>query len=315
MLRTLPALLVLSLLACPGPSAVAPLADGGGGDDAGAAADAGALTASGYCEATAGFFCDFYLRCGRMLAANRDECLAVFAESCEARYEPRYVDLEDAGLLSLSAPGVEACRAHLASVQCDQQFQDLMGPCIAMWQGRQPAGAACGLDVESFTCAPGTACQLGLNLCGTCKVTAPLGGACGDGGVCGNDAACVQGLCVRRRHIGETCSATLPCEVGASCPGTTCVGPQFVGEGEVCNQARRCPYRSTCIGGACVRSGLQGEACTARACATGRCVTEGSAKVCRPFLAPGEACASSMDCRSAHCVQGTCQPLPDACFP
>lgn len=302
------------LLACSAPAPVdgGVLPDGDAGQP-----DAGprAPTAADYCEASADFFCAYYLRCGRMVAADAAECRAVFLESCNERYESRYVDLEDAGLLQLSAVGLDACRAHLETVPCAQQLTDLMGPCAAMWVGTQPAGAACGLDVQSFTCAPGTHCVLGLDFCGTCKPASAAGGPCGDGGTCVATAACVSGACVTRRQVGEACSTSEPCVVGASCSGGFCVGPLIVQENEFCDATRRCPYRSTCLGGRCVRSALLGESCVDRSCASGRCVTEGAAKVCRPFLEAGATCTSPSECRSASCVMGTCRPLPDACFP
>jgi hypothetical protein len=278
--------------------------------------DAGLLGAADYCEATADFFCDYYLRCGRIIAASADECRATFLETCNARYEQRYVDLETAGLLALSAAGVEACRDHLGTVACERQVSDLMGPCGSMWIGTQAAGSACGLDVESFTCAPGTACVLGTNLCGVCRTAAALDGACGSSisVTCASDAACVEGRCVQRRQVGESCGTTEPCVVGASCTGSTCVAPQIVREGDACDTTHRCPYRSACTSGRCVRAALLGEDCSSRTCASGRCVQEGSAMICRPLLDAGGTCASSSDCRSALCVQGTCAPLPDGCF-
>ncbi len=304
--------LTLTCIACAAPSPV----DGGlAAEDAGVDAGASPPTAADYCEATVDFFCAYYLRCGRMVAADEAECRVVFLESCNERYEQRYVDLEAAGLLTVSPVGLEACRAHLATVACERQLTDLMGPCGALWVGTQPAGAACGLDVQSFTCAPGTACVLGLDFCGTCRPAAEPGGACGDGGTCVAESACVNGACVARRQVGEACMTGQPCVVGASCQGGFCVGPLIVKEGEFCDATRRCPYRSTCMGGQCVRSALLGEDCGARACASGRCVTEGPAKVCRPFLEAGASCTSASECRSASCVQGTCRSLPDACFP
>jgi hypothetical protein len=277
--------------------------------------DAGTLHAADYCEASADFFCDYYLRCGRMVAASKDECVATFLETCNARYEQRYVDLETAGLLSVSRAGLEACKAHLATVSCAQQLSDLAGPCGGIWVGTQPIGASCGLDVESFTCAPGGDCVIGLDLCGTCQKAAALGEPCGvDVATCAGEAACVGGTCVARAAVGGACSTSAPCPVGASCTGGVCVAPTIVGEGAACDASHRCAYRSTCSSGTCVRSALLGEDCSGRACASGRCVTEGSAKVCRALLDVGAACASALDCRSASCVSGTCRALPDACF-
>lgn len=307
-MRPLAVLATCALVACS--SSDPPAAPSDAGADV-----AQALRASDYCEATVELFCEYYLRCGRMVAANAAECRATFLETCNERYEQRYVDLEAAGLLSLSAAGVAACRAHLQSVACERQLGDLNGPCGDMWIGTQPAGSPCGLDVESFTCAPGTACVLGLDLCGVCKPTSPTGGACGDGVTCGAEATCVDGRCVVRRQVGESCSTKEPCVVGASCSGGVCVAPSIVAEGEACDASRRCPYRSTCIAGRCVRAALLGEDCEGRTCASGRCVTEGTTKICRPLLEPGATCTVALECRSGSCVKGTCEALPDACFP
>lgn len=310
-MRLLAVLTTCALAACsssdPGGSAAPTDTDAG--------ADAQPLHASDYCEATVDFFCDYYLRCGRIVAATAEECRATFLETCNARYEQRYVDLEAAGLLSLSTAGISACRAHLVTVACERQLTDLMGPCGDMWIGPQSAGSPCGLDVESFTCAKGTACVVGLDLCGVCRTASPVGGACGDGLTCTADASCVGGTCVLRRQVGESCSASEPCVVGASCSAGTCVAPRVVAEGEACDATRRCPYRSSCTGGRCVRAALLGEECADRTCASGRCVVEGTGKLCRPLLDAGAACSNPLDCRSGSCVKGTCRPLPDACFP
>jgi hypothetical protein len=280
---------------------------GGGGATAPRAAD--------YCEATVDFFCDYYVRCGRMIAATVEECRATFLETCNARYEPRYVDLEDAGLLTLSGAGIEACRAHLATVACAEQLTDLMGPCRSMWVGTQAPGAPCGMDVESFTCAPGAVCVVGMDLCGTCEVAAAEGGACGEGATCGDELACVEGHCVARAEVGAPCSDAAPCVVGAGCTGGVCVGPVVVGEGDACDVDHRCPYRSACIGKTCVRAALLGEDCAGRTCASGRCVAANGAQTCEPLLEDGAACESPLDCRSASCVAGACHALPDACIP
>ena len=310
--RTL-ALLLPLVLACganpPAPDAGTPDASGG------PPKLSGPQPAVDYCESTADFFCDFYLRCGRIVAASVTECRATFLETCNNRYESRYVDLEDAGLLRLFGEGMEACKAHLATVACERQGSELAGPCAQMWVGTQPEGAPCGLDVESFTCAPGTACVLGLNLCGTCRHLLAVGDRCGDGGTCGSEAACVDGTCVERRQLSESCSATEPCVVGASCSAGTCTGPAIVAEGEACDAAHRCPYRSSCINGRCVRSALLGEDCAGRACASGRCANTGTSELCVPLIETGNTCSAALECRSASCVGGVCRRLPDACFP
>jgi hypothetical protein len=104
--------------------------DGGTGDGG-----TGVIPAADYCATIVDFFCPFYVRCGRMAVDTVDECRAQFLEGCEGRYGPRYAGLEEAGLLTLSKSGVEACEAHLDAVACEDQLRDLDGPCGTMWQG------------------------------------------------------------------------------------------------------------------------------------------------------------------------------------
>lgn len=288
----------------------------GGAPEAPDAGDAGpgpgTLVASSYCETVAEPFCAFYMRCGRMVAKDEAECRKVFLETCNARFEPRYVDLERAGLLALSDAGVAACAKHLTTVSCLEQASDLDGPCARMWTGRQPAGKPCGLDVESFVCASGATCILGLDFCGTCEPAAARGAACKAGEVrCAADDACIGGVCTARAFPGEPCSDTAPCTTGATCTAGTCVAPTIVGEGEACDSKRRCAYRSVCDGAKCVRTSLLGEPCAStRACVSGRCQNG----TCVALRSTGEACAANAECSSGQCTGATCTALPTACF-
>lgn len=296
------------------PAPAAPSADAGATSDASdaAASTGNRVAASDYCETIAGFFCDFYLRCKRMVAADAAECKTVFLETCNARYEPRYVELEQAGLLSLSRAGIDACEAHLGKVACDEQVTDLDGPCDAMWKGTAPAGAPCAIDVESFVCSAGTTCVLGLDFCGTCQVAAKRGEACEAGTVrCTSEDTCTSGTCVARALPGGSCSDTVPCVASATCASGTCVAPAIVGEGASCDASHRCAYRAYCSGGKCVRGALLGESCASPgACVSGRCV----AGKCAPLLDDGAACGAPADCASAQCSSGKCTPLPSACL-
>ena len=211
-----------------------------------------ALSAAGYCEAIVDFFCDFYLRCGRMAVGSIQQCHEVFLETCNDRYEERYVRLEEAGLLSLSAEGTAACHEHLDSVTCAAQIRDLHGPCATMWVGGQDVGDACGIDIESFVCGADATCVLDFSFCGTCEPLIPTGESCGDAdGACGPSDACREDVCVRRREVGEPCSNLAPCVLGVQCVGGVCDGPSFVGEGAGCSGSRRCPYMTRCIAGIC----------------------------------------------------------------
>lgn len=316
---------VLSVFACASSDDVAapPISPGETDASVEAATDAPAVESStpdagdtvdpsSYCEATSVAFCAFYMRCGRMAAANEAECAKVFAEACNARYEPRYVDLATKNLLRLSRSGVDACVAHLAKVACDDQRQDLDGPCAQMWVGSSPKDAPCGVDVESFVCGAGTTCVLGLDLCGTCRTTATRGASCTPPEiVCADADACVAGKCVARAKAGEDCAADKPCLTGVSCAAGKCVPPAYVKVGEGCDRDRRCPYRAYCDAGQCAKQSLLGEDCAStRACASGRCV----GGKCVALLGPAETCGAGSDCASAVCSGGKCRSLPSACF-
>lgn len=291
---------------------MAPVAPTAPADASAAEAHAPALlAASSYCETVVDAFCAFYMRCGRMVARDEAECRSVFLQTCNARYEPRYVDLEGAALLTLSRSGVDACAKHLATVECVKQPLDLGGPCGSMWTGASPVGAPCGVDVESFVCGAGATCTLGLDFCGTCERAAGRGEPCGSGVRCNPDDACVAGRCEPRALVSEPCDATRVCVTGASCTTGTCVAPAIVAEGESCDAAHRCAYRSVCEAARCVRQALLGEPCgNDRACASGRCVAD----KCTALKEAGEPCVAPGECASASCAKGKCASLPTACF-
>ena len=232
------------------------------------------LTASGYCEATAATFCGFYLRCGRMAVPDEATCLTVFAEVCNAVYEPQYAALEARGMLALSASDVAACAAHLETVECALQPGDLDGPCRGMWQGLVPEGGECSYGIENLVCDAQSVCVLGLDFCGTCRKAVEVGEACDAELRCHDDAACVEGVCVARARPTESCSNAKPCRVGASCVDRVCVAPEVVSVGASCDQVHRCPYKSACVSGTCVETVLLGETCSAAVpCASGECAS------------------------------------------
>lgn len=276
-------------------------------------ADNDDVGAANYCERSVEMFCAYYLRCGRMVANNMAECRRVFLETCNARYEPLYVDLEFRGDLYLSKTGLEKCATHLESVACERQVFDLDG-CPDVWVGQHQAGQACGPGLESFVCAEDTVCVLGLNFCGTCKPKVAVG--CDLEKRCDESEQCVDGVCVARPMGGEVCSeAGPPCVVGTGCVDGVCRGPEIVGEGEACGGTKRCPYRSQCAGGVCVRTELVGESCSGDVgCASGFC----AGNECRPLEAQGGSCANSSQCVSGRCRPGGggyCDPITWSCVP
>lgn len=271
-------------------------------------------SASDYCELSAPFFCDFYVRCGRMAVDSVAECLEVFGPACNAAYEPQYVAHAEAGLLRLDGPGLAACEAHLATVDCEAQVFDLDGACAGMWAGLSPAGAPCAPGIGSFVCAAGTACVLDLSFCGTCEPAAATGAACGPAAGdlrCGPADRCADGLCVPRTPPGGACTEREDCVVAADCVDGTCRTFARSAAGEPCDQTRRCPYHSTCIGGTCVVNRRQGEACAAgEACDGGRCADG----VCVPFGSTDAACANNGECLSGQCDAGRCTAPVASCF-
>jgi len=272
------------------------------------------LPVTDYCETIAGFFCDFYLRCGRMNVPDAPTCNDVFLESCNGRYERRYRELETAGLLRLSRAGVAACRDHLAVVPCAEQIRELRGPCFDLFEGTQAAGDPCGYDVESFVCAPGTACVLDMSLCGTCEIALGTGADCSVADTtCSPSGVCRGDQCVDRKLIGEGCAPTDSCELGAWCDAATgtCRGPSFVGIGNPCDAGNRCPYLTGCSGGACVATARIGESCQSTTCETGSCDPTAT---CVALLPTGSACTAPDQCHSGRCTGNQCAGFPTACF-
>ncbi len=262
-----------------------------------------------YCERSVDMFCDYYTRCDRMAAESLAECKTNFLEACNAVYEPHYVALAEQGLLTLSTEGLRECAAHLETVTCDQQIFDLDGGCASVWQGQAPAGAPCGLGIESFVCDAASTCVIGLDLCGTCEATVPVGAPC-DEARCEATASCIEGTCVARALPGEACGDARACVMGASCIDEVCVAPTIAAVDEACGQGVRCPYKSACVGGVCVEAALQGEACGAEiTCASGWC-EDGT---CAPLKDGGEACEGAIECRSLSCDE-VCAELPGVCF-
>lgn len=267
-----------------------------------------------YCETTREMFCQYYLRCGRINAADLSTCLEIFDQSCNAVYEPRYAALVDGGQMWLSASGVAQCAAYLSDVACHEQIFDLDGGCQNVWKGRAVSRDSCGPGIEGFVCADGHTCVLNLGICGECVRTSRRGQPCGtDVGRCAGEDTCVQGVCVARGGVGQACSETAPCVLGASCVQGICERFDVVTVGEACGQTRRCPYNAVCVSGVCQAQAGLGEACAQPGqCRSGYC--DAVTSRCEALKDPTQACQSSMECLSGICLQGRCEDLVSACF-
>lgn len=262
-----------------------------------------------YCEATVDLFCPFYVRCGRMAVPDIETCRGVFLENCNAVYEPVYAALADAGLLALDPAGIAACADHLAAVECSAQIFDLDGPCAGIWTGQADIGAPCGPGIDSFVCAPGSTCVVGLDFCGICEAAVPVGADCADAR-CGPEARCIEDICVARGLPGAPCGEA-GCVLGSRCVDDVCAAPARAVVGASCANRERCPYKAACVGGVCVEAGRIGDPCAAdRPCASGACV----AGQCAAPDGPGAACTSGATCVGGICAEGTCAPIPGACF-
>ena len=283
-----------------------------GSSSTGTTGDPDPLSASDYCESIVDSFCEFYARCGRMEVASAQACREPFLESCNTVFEPQYVGLEAAGLLTLSAEGLLACEQHLADVECDQQVFELSGPCGALWSGAQSAGERCGLDVEYYVCEPSAACTIGLDFCGTCETVLELGDDCTpDGTTCGPEAFCDTGTCRARVLNGEACTPDDRCMAGSACIDDTCQGPTFVGLDEPCDSTRRCRYLTACVAGVCTATARLGDACSdTTPCESGFC----DRGLCQAPLDEGATCEGHGACSSGLCIEGTCAARPSPCI-
>jgi hypothetical protein len=276
------------------------------------------VPADGYCEHMAETYCGFYLRCGRHVAEDLASCQAQFLETCNAVYEPHYVALADAGQLALSPEGVAGCINHLRAVACDDQPEDLDGPCGEMWVGQQEVGSACGLGIESMVCDDASTCVLGLDLCGTCQSVVPAGAPCFDGDRCPHDHTCMDDagtpeeidVCTPRGRPGDRCSDNRPCALGLSCDRRVCTARPVVGLGQPCGAEASCAYGSACVGSVCSLQVDLGASCDAtRPCRSGTCASG----VCEALRDGGEACSSPWQCLSGSC-DVVCAELPGECF-
>ena len=245
-----------------------------------------------------------------MAVDSMDECREVFLETCNERYEPIYVALVDAGLLSLSSEGTESCKEHLRSVECDRQVFDLDEGCSQMWIGAGGEGAPCSVGIESFVCGPALSCEIGPSLCGECRTSAFLGKRCVNDPDCIGDYICIDGECAPRGRPGDDCEESSQCAVGTRCDENVCRSFIRARVGEPCDQIRRCPYRSVCSGGVCVKTHALGEPCTPNVgCMSGFCD-----EVCQPLKPIGAPCQFAMECRHARCTDGRCGPSVSECL-
>jgi hypothetical protein len=80
--------------------------------------------------------------------------------------------------------------------------------------------------------------------------------------------------------------------------------------GASCASNAECMSPNDCLSGVCTLSGHLGQSCRNHSyCYDGACqVDAGPQGLCVSYRTAGEACGGGLDCASATCVHGVCQP-------
>ena len=257
--------------------------------------------------------CAFYERCDSPRAhlfGTGAECLAAYGFlATQFATHPEFRELHARRAACVEGFRTVECPAddgsHSATLEVSAQA---LQPCLGGLVGE---GQACGADVG---CESGLVCVgWDRNACGVCTLREAV--RCEGTVDCGPGWYCAAGRCVRRRGLGERCSAGYECAT-SRCTGTCSKG----GVGERCDRDLLCGPFLVCLEGVCVAPGREGEACAPGAfschlplaCHRGTCVAQ------RPHDNPlGGPCSSSDRCVAGGvCEQGECvraAKLGEAC--
>jgi hypothetical protein len=288
------------------------------GDDAGAAADAPQIPASGpipralgpsavaqaICAKVAQCGCDWATSapCQNDGACSASTCVDTFTTA----YQSADMGATQAGRV-YDPQGARKCTDAVAAAACvDVDYVNL---CTVLWNGTQTIGQPCGAtqacqtsDAVPAMCGAGGACVAGA-IGSTPPTGVPLGGACngtcsgtacsltfgGSGGQCQHAAglACVAGTCQPLRNQGDACTGEFACSDPLTCRGGVCATP--LANGSACippSGDNPCSVGSGCVAGACATLKPNGQPCQVPAeclenrCYKAQCIAEFAQPLC-----------------------------------
>jgi hypothetical protein len=316
---------VLSLMACPGPSGGDGGQGGGTGTGGGSGGGSGGVPLDQLCTQLASTDCDYFVRCGGFEA--KTNCLNLFNilldnGGCAG---PQFVGI-DAGHITYDPQAAASCLAGFTSATCQGFGVSSPAACDQVFVGNIAVGAPCGFEGE---CVPGAFCATGAASCGgTCTQLIAIGHAAGAGDQCVKGAQPVGGVCTAELAPGSNCAAPdggfdfLPCASPSSCypdflddGGISAICSRTAAVGMPCDDAdagiHGCGGFSYCDSTThlCVKTaGLDG-GCDPLAYFTCKldlwCDSSQTSPVCRPQSALGGPCVEATSCLNGVCDGGS----------
>lgn len=256
-----------------------------GGSDAGVG-----LPAAQFCPTYVAAQCDWYLRCGKLDAAQLADCRASLSWTCNQAQ----VSALAAGKVGYDPISAAACTSGIAARACSQPFPAIAA-CDATFPPATPIGGTC--TRQWSTVCVDSYCK--SNACpGTCTAFTAVGEVCSgtEGDECGPNATCAYTSprrCVAIIEAGGTCAPNDPCRSG-TCDAT---------------QLKCLTFGSQPQGAACA---LDEVCATGLYCKSGQCQpSEGAGGPCRVW--GGRDCAAGLTCRVPGDAgfNGQCAPSSD----
>jgi hypothetical protein len=288
--------------------------DATGGDsreDAGDAPSGPASTILTACRTYAETHCRRTTGCAPALVelffGGLASCVELSAERCVAELVAPDV--------AMTAADIDRCVPVVTAQSCADIVDRNPPKCNV--PGKRPLGSPCMTD---FQCAAGACGGRNTLGCGTCRVLAKEGEACGE---CERDLRCVAGTCKRLGVLGVDCDATRPCSVAFRCSGGKCA--QYAGAGESCTAPSDCEtgrsfYCSLDAGCASFsfvppeeRCGVVGN--RVFACAGGQCAGPDGGERCVGYVDAGKRCGALPEPScflTLYCAAGQCALPNDA---
>lgn len=254
------------------------------------------------CQKYAESICKRYAACVpgllQLLYGGPVSCAEVTATQCK---------------IAFTAPGAIAdastigrCGEAMLAQDCESRVADRT-PEECLIAGTRAVGESCFGDEQ---CASKGCRNVGADFCGTCVEISREGEPC-EGDTCARGTFCVEGTCQPNTQLGEKCSASHPCAYGLRCDFGTCA--RFLEEGDACTQDVECNVVAgfVCADGRCRAATFvePGQSCDGEdlVCKAGRCVQQGSTRVCVANPSYGEPCNASTPCFAGLvCLAGQC---------